>query len=147
VTYRNRMAIAVLSLVGLFVALYLTLHRVGVIGTLACGVDGGCSTVQTSSYATFLGLPVPFIGLFGYVILFGLAMTGVRGAWDDRRTAVGLLALATIAFGFSMYLTAIEAFVIGAWCRWCIVSAVIATLIFLCSLPEAARLRRESTEP
>lgn len=146
-SYRNRMAIAVLSLVGLFVALYLTLHRVGVIGSLACGADGGCSVVQTSGYATFLGVPVPFLGLFGYAMIFGVAMAAVRGTRDERRTGMALLVLATGAFVFSLYLTALEAFVIHAWCRWCVVSAVIATLIFLCSLPEAARLRRETIEP
>ena len=137
------MAMAVLSLVGLFIALYLALHRVGVIGTLACGADGGCSTVQTSSYATFLGVPVPFIGVLGYLVLFGASMMAVsRGDDGDRRVPALLLALSAGAFAFSVYLTTLEAFVIHAWCRWCVVSAIIATLIFLFSLPEAARLRR-----
>ena len=146
-TYRNRMAIAILSLVGLLVSVYLTLHRVGVIGTLACGADGGCSTVQSSSYATFLGVPVPFLGLAGYLALFLISMRAVSGVADERRMAVVLLALSAGAFAFSLYLTALEAFVIHAWCRWCVVSAIIATLIFVCSLPEAARLRRESVAP
>lgn len=138
------MAMAVLSLAGLFVALYLTLHRMGVIGTLACGVDGGCSTVQTSSYATFVGVPVPFIGLAGYLVLFGVSYAAAVGRIGNDRVAAGLLlVLATVAFGFSAYLTALEAFVIHAWCRWCVASAIIAALIFLFSLPEAARLRRE----
>ncbi|HUF12520.1 MAG TPA: vitamin K epoxide reductase family protein [Longimicrobiales bacterium] len=141
---RNRMAIAVLSLAGLFVALYLALHRIGLIGSLACGVDGGCSTVQTSPYATFVGVPVPFIGVLGYLVLFGVSYAAVVGRIrNERTTAVLLLVLAAVAFLFSVYLTALEAFVIHAWCRWCVVSAVIATLIFLFSLPEAARLRRE----
>jgi uncharacterized membrane protein len=144
VTYRNRMAMAVLSLVGLFIAVYLTLHRVGVIGTLACGADGGCSTVQTSSYATFLGIPVPFIGLAGYLVLFLVSMKATSGASDERRMGILLIALSAVAFAFSVYLTALEAFVIHAWCRWCVVSAIVATLVFLCSLPEAARLRQES---
>lgn len=138
------MAMAVLSLVGLFVALYLALHRVGVVGSLACGVDGGCSTVQSSSYATFLGVPVPFIGVIGYLVLFVVSMAAVSGrALSDRALAGTLLVLSAAAFAFSAYLTAVEAFVIQAWCRWCVVSAIIATLIFLFSLPEAARLRRE----
>ena len=137
---------AVLSLIGLFVSIYLALHRVGVIGTLACGVDGGCSTVQTSSYATFLGIPVPFVGVAGYLVLFVVALKAAEGVADERRMAIALMVLSAIAFGFSVYLTALEAFVINAWCRWCVVSAIIATLIFLCSLPEAARLRRESIE-
>lgn len=137
------MAIAVLSLAGLFVALYLALHRVGLIGSLACGVDGGCSTVQTSAYATFVGVPVPFIGVLGYLVLFGVSYAAAVGRIrNERTTAVLLLVLAAVAFLFSVYLTALEAF-IHAWCRWCVVSAVIATLIFLFSLPEAARLRRE----
>lgn len=143
-TYRNRMAMALLSLVGLFVAIYLGLHRIGVIGTLACGAEGGCSTVQASSWATFLGVPVPFIGVAGYAALFAVSMMGVSArASGERALAAMRLGLATIAFAFSLYLTAIEAFVLDAWCRWCVVSAVIATLIFLFSLPEAARLRRE----
>ena len=134
---------AVFALVGVFVSIYLTLHRVGVIGTLACGADGGCSTVQTSSYATFVGIPVPFLGLAGYLVLFVLSLKGASGVANERRMAIVLLALSAIAFAFSLYLTALEAFVIHAWCRWCVVSAIIATLIFICSLPEAARLRRE----
>lgn len=135
---------AILSLIGLFIAVYLTLHRVGAIGTLACGADGGCSTVQTSRYASFAGVPVPFIGLAGYLVLFLLSLKAAAGVANERRMAMTLLALSTIAFAFSVYLTALEAFVIHAWCRWCVVSAVVATLIFLCSLPEAARLRQES---
>ena len=135
---------AVLSLAGLFVALYLTLHRLGIIGSLACGPDGGCSTVQTSQYATFAGVPVPFIGLIGYVAMFGVSYAAATGRLrDERVAAIALIALSAVAFLFSMYLTALEAFVIHAWCRWCVVSAVIATLIFVFSLPEAARLRRE----
>lgn len=138
------MAIAVLSLAGLLVALYLALHRIGLIGSLACGVDGGCSTVQTSAYATFVGVPVPFIGVLGYLVLFGVSYAAAVGRIrNERTTALLLLVLAAVAFLFSVYLTALEAFVIHAWCRWCVVSAVIATLIFLFSLPEAARLRRE----
>ena len=134
---------AALSLIGLFIALYLTLHRMGVIGTLACGVSGGCDVVQSSAYAKFMGIPVPFIGLAGYLVLFIVSYGGMHGSARERRTAVALVALSALAFLFSVYLTVLEAFVIHAWCRWCVVSAVIATLIFFCSLPEAARMRRE----
>lgn len=134
---------AALSLIGLFIALYLTLHRMGVIGTLACGVSGGCDVVQSSAYATFLRIPVPFIGLAGYLVLFIVAYGSMHGSARERVTAIALVALSAVAFLFSVYLTVLEAFVIHAWCKWCVVSAVIATLIFLCSLPEAARMRRE----
>ncbi|NIR59138.1 MAG: hypothetical protein GWO02_06285, partial [Gammaproteobacteria bacterium] len=50
-----------------------------------------------------------------------------------------LVGLGAGAFGFSAYLTGIEAFVIHAWCRWCVASAVVATLVFVFSLAELRR--------
>lgn len=136
------MAMAVLSLAGVFVSLYLALHRIGVIGSLACGVDGGCSTVQTSAYATFIGVPVPFIGLLGYLVLFGVSYATASGhVRNEQLASIALIALSALAFLFSMYLTALEAFVIHAWCRWCVAAAVLSALVFLAALPELRRLR------
>ena len=73
----TRMGIAVLSLAGLFIAAYLLLHRLGVVGTLECGADGGCSVVQSSRWAVFLGIPVPAWGVGGYGLLFGTALAGM----------------------------------------------------------------------
>jgi uncharacterized membrane protein len=60
----------------------------------------------------------------------------------DRRVAAFLFLASLYAFGFSAYLSYIEAVRIQAWCRWCIASAVVATLLFLLSLPEIGRMRR-----
>lgn len=139
----TRMGIAVLSLVGLFIAAYLLLHRLGIVGALACGADGGCAVVQSSRWAVFLGIPVPAWGVVGYGLLFGASLAAVQpGLVGDRRIAAVLFGLSAFAFGFSLYLTALEAFVIHAWCRWCLASAGIATAIFVLSLPEIRRLRR-----
>ena len=137
------MVIAALALAGIFVSAYLLLHKVGLIGTLTCGV-GDCGTVQASRFAVFLGVPVPLLGILGYAALLGIALYGVQpGQLHDRRTSVALLALGTGAFAFSMYLTVLEAFVIRAWCQWCVISAILATLIFLLALAEVPRMRRE----
>lgn len=140
----TRMGIALLSLCGLFIATYLLLHRIGVVGTLECGADGGCSVVQGSRWAVFLGIPVPAWGVGGYGLLFGTALAAVQPALaDSRRLAALLFGLSAFAFAFSLYLTALEAFVIHAWCRWCLASAAVATAIFLLALPEIRRLRRD----
>lgn len=142
----GRMAIALLALGGLFVSVYLLLFELGVIGTLVCGVGGGCHTVQTSSWAVFLGMPVPVWGVVGYALLFGFALAGLQPRFaNSRGLGLALLGLGTAAFAFSAYLTGLEAFVIRAWCRWCLVSAALATLIFACSLAEMPRLRRSSS--
>jgi len=140
----NRMAIAVLALIGLLMSVYLTLHKYGYIGTLACGT-GSCDTVQTSPWAVFMGIPVPVMGVVGYLVLLVLAVVGLQPAHaENRKLGLLIFLLADIAVAFTVYLTYLEAFVINAWCRWCIGSAIIVTLIWIFSLPELLKLRRAS---
>jgi len=132
---RHRQAIALLALVGLFVALYLWLHALGFGGAIKCGASGGCEVVQTSQWAVFLGLPVAFYGVAGYFALLAVAILGLRpAALPERKWSVLLAGLASAGFLFTAYLTYLELFVIHAICRWCVGSAVIITLIWIVSL-------------
>ena len=132
---RYRQAIALLALVGLFVALYLWLHALGFGGAIKCGASGGCETVQTSQWAVFLGLPVAFYGVVGYLAILVVAIVALRPvALSQPRWSKSLVLLATVGFGFTVYLTYLELFVIHAICRWCIGSAVIITAIWIVSL-------------
>ncbi len=136
---RQRQAIALLALVGLFVALYLWLYKIGVIGTLQCGT-GACEQVQTSRYADLLGVPVAFYGVVGYAALLAVAVLGLRPALlAERRVTLALAALATVGVAFSLYLTYLELFVIHAICRWCVGSAVIVTAIWVVALSAMRR--------
>lgn len=136
----NRMAIAVLALVGALVASYLLLHNLGLTGPVACGI-GDCATVQNSRYARIAGIPVSALGLAGYLALVVLALLGLRpGLARARWISVLLLGGALAGVLFSAYLTFLEAFVIRAWCQWCVISAVLITLIFVGSLPEVKRV-------
>lgn len=137
----NRMVVAVLALIGMLISTYMLLYHVGLIGSIMCGT-GGCQTVQNSPWADVLGVPVPLIGLLGYGVLFLAALIGTRaGGLADRRIAAVLVTGAVIGAGFSIYLTYLEMYVIHAWCRWCIGSAVVAGLLFLAVIPEFARMR------
>jgi uncharacterized membrane protein len=137
----NRMAVALLALIGLLISAYMAAYKFGLLGTIACG-SGGCETVQNSPWAVFAGVPVPVIGLLGYGALLAAALLGIQPRFtDDRRVAMVLVAGASVGVLFSAYLTWLEATVIHAWCRWCIVSAVLATLIFIFTLPEFRRTR------
>lgn len=139
---RNRMVVATVALVGVFVSTYLLLYKLGFLGTVVCGT-GACETVQNSPWAHFLGVPVAAWGLLGYLAILVVAMAGTRdGLAGDRRVSIALLALTGLAFAFSVYLSVLEEFVIHAWCRWCIFSAVLATIAFGFSLPELRRARR-----
>jgi uncharacterized membrane protein len=144
-TVWNRMVVAALALTGIFVSGYLLLYKLGVVGTLVCGVGGGCDLVQASSYAYFLGVPVAAWGLAGYVTIFGVALAGVQPRLAlERWVAPALLGLTGGAFLVSMYLSAISGLMIGSWCRWCLVSATLATLCFGFAIPEVGRLWRGS---
>lgn len=128
------MAVGLLSLVGFFVALYLYLYKIGLIGTLACGT-GGCETVQLSPWSRFLGVEVALYGVIGYALLLGLALVSVQAGGDRRHWSDRLILLGSGAgVLFAAYLTALELFVIHAICRWCVGSAVIITAIFVVSL-------------
>ncbi len=135
----HRMVIAALALIGFFVALYLWLWKLGVLGEMACGA-GGCETVQLSEYAELLGQPVALYGVIGYLSIFAVSLVGLQPRWlSSKAPSVALLVLSAMGVAFTAYLTYLEAAVIQAWCRWCIVSAVIITAIALTAL---AGLRR-----
>jgi uncharacterized membrane protein len=128
------MITATLALAGFFVALYLWLWKLGVVGSLACGT-GGCEYVQTSGYAVVLGMPVAFFGVAGYLALLGVSLAGLQPRWAQRREpTLVLLALSGLGVAFSGYLTYLEAAVLHAWCRWCLVSAGIIAGVFVVSV-------------
>jgi uncharacterized membrane protein len=122
--WRDRVAIAVgaICLLGIGIAGYLTyVHYAGI--KVACVSSRGCETVQSSRYATLVGVPVAVFGLIGYVAILG--SVAVRG---EAGRALGA-GLALIGFGFSAYLTYRELFTIHAICQWCVGSAVLMTAL------------------
>ena len=144
---RYRQAIALLALVGLFVALYLWLHALGFGGAIKCGASGGCETVQTSQWAVFLGLPVAFYGVAGYVAILIVALAALRpAALTKKNWNVMWVGFATVGVLFTAYLTYLELFVIHAICRWCVGSAVIITAIWIVSL-QSLRSPATRTDP
>jgi len=136
-------AVALLALAGLFLSAYLFLYAKGFYGSLACGAGGGCDLVQGSRWAEFLGFPVAGWGMGWYlaVLVVSLISVQVRTAnadWVNR----ALLCLSVGGVGFTIYLTALEIFVIRAICRWCVGSALLAIAIFLLTVPEAWSVRK-----
>jgi uncharacterized membrane protein len=117
-----RIAAALIALIGLGVATYITIADSGS-GHPACVAGGsGCQTVANSSYSHLFGVNVAVFGIVGYLMLIGAAL--VPG---DAGRFAGLL-VALVGFGFSAYLTYRELFTIDAICQWCVASAVLMTL-------------------
>lgn len=144
---RHRQAIAVLALVGLFIALYLWLYKIGVIGELKCGT-GSCEYVQSSRYAWLFGQPVALYGVVGYLALFVIALVGLQPRYLSRPGPTRWVAgLSLVGFAFTIYLTWLELFVIHAICRWCVASAVVITAITAIAVGAAVRTPAPRTGP
>ena len=127
----RRMVIALLALVGLFVAIYLSMFKLGFIGELTCSV-GSCDTVQASKWAEFLGLPVAVWGVGFYVAALALSIVSIQERFaDSRAMSLALLVLTGWGLLFSAWLTYLELFVIEAICQWCVVSAIIVAGMFI----------------
>ncbi len=119
---RLQLPLLILTFVGIGIAGYLTyVHYEGL--SPICAVGHGCETVQSSKYAKVGGVPVPLIGLVGYIGILGSLL--VRGEMARLTTA----AMAYVGVAFSAYLTSLELFKIHAICQWCVGSAVVMTLI------------------
>ena len=126
--------IPILAAAGILIAGYLSyieLTRTEAV----CGPVGDCNTVQESPYAYLFGIiPIGLLGALGYLailIAWILQKIGPISIRSICATAVWLMAW--IGVLFSIYLTFLEPFVIGATCAWCVTSAVIMTLILLAS--------------
>jgi uncharacterized membrane protein len=131
-----------MALIGVLIATYMLLYKLGLIGSVLCGT-GGCEVVQNSPWAVFLGVPVAAWGLAGYIAILAVALVGADPRFQGQRwIPIALLGLTAMAFVFSVYLSYLEEFVIHAWCQWCIASAILSTVAFGFSLPEIRRIRR-----
>lgn len=138
---RLRVTLAALGVLGLVISGYLTTVHLDGSDPVCLAGGGGCGIVQNSEYAELVGIPVPVIGLVGYLtVLLAAALPG------DPGRLLGLFA-ALIGFGFSLYLTYLELFVIDAICQWCVASAVVMTAVLAVALVRALRFAGTSGEP
>jgi uncharacterized membrane protein len=115
---RLRLVAALVALAGILVAGYLTNAHYGD-GSLVCPVGGGCETVQESEYAELVGIPVALLGLVAYSVVLALIL------WDAPLARLAAAALALTGLLFSAFLLVVQAFVIEAFCIWCLANDVV----------------------
>ncbi len=104
-------------------------HYMGVIPP--CSI-GGCEQVTTSEYSKIMGIPVAYTGVLYYIAVLVLLVLFV-----DLKKEIfvkGIFAITTIGFLSSVYFTVLQAFVIKAFCPYCLFSAGTSTLLFLLCL-------------
>ena len=120
-------AIALIAFLGMVDTFYLSAQRDR--GVIPCHVTEGCGDVLTSAYSEIAGIPLSWFGLAFYLAVFSCAVFELFGTAALTR----IYWLAAAAFLVSIVLTGIQAFVLKAFCEYCLASAVFVTTIFLLS--------------
>lgn len=122
--------ILILTLLGMVLTAYLTYTASFATHPAFCGEDSGCDLVQSSRWATFLGMPMALWGLLTYAVMAGLA-------WRGRtrpKSRTPLLFVAICGFSISAYLTVVSVVEIEATCPYCLASFGLITAIMGLSL-------------
>jgi uncharacterized membrane protein len=116
---------AVVSLVGLADAIYLTVqHITG--ASLRCTIVSGCSEVLSSPYAQVGPVPLAAIGAAAYFVVFSLAILAAYG----HRFAIPFLKIVlALMFLTTLWLLYLQAFVIRHFCQYCLLSAAVTTIL------------------
>ena len=108
--------LAVLDVIGLLIALYLSVVELGG-GVPYCGPLHGCETVAQSEYSRILGIPVAVYGVVLSLVLLTLAIAWIR---TNKPALLDLhYGLSLIGVIFEVYFLTIQVFVIHAVCIWC----------------------------
>ncbi len=120
-------AAVVFALIGLGDSVYLTVQHF-TDEKVPCSIITGCEQVLTSEYAEISGIPTAVFGAIAYFLAFALALLA---AFGNRKLwfFYGLLAL--LMFMFTMWLVYLQAFVIEAFCQFCLLSALTTTVLFV----------------
>ena len=114
-----------ISLLGLVDAIYLTVEHISGRSVL-CTIVSGCSEVLSSPYATFHGVPLALIGAAAYFTVFSLATLAAFGYHLAAKILVALVILMVLTTLWLLYL---QAFVIGSFCQFCLLSAAVTLVL------------------
>ena len=121
-----------LSVAGAAIAGYLTYSHFDE-SALVCSANGGCHTVQESSYATIGPVPIAVLGLGMFLTLGGLALIQMLGSklLSSDTVTLATWGITLSALLYYAYLVYVELFVLEAICQWCVGTTVITIAIFV----------------
>ena len=116
---------AAVSLIGLADSIYLTVEHVSG-RTVRCTIVQGCSTVLSSPYASFRGIPLALAGAIAYFTVFSLA---TLAAFEYKFAGKLLVPLVALMLLVTVWLLYLQAFVIEAFCQFCMLSAAVTLVL------------------
>jgi uncharacterized membrane protein len=124
----------VLALIGLADSAYLTWVKLAH-QEAQCNLGiGDCYTVNTSRYSEIYGIPIALLGFLAYLTIFLLLVFERRHPLLQEYVPLTVFGISLAGTIYSAYLSYVEAAILHAWCPYCVLSAVMITLIFLLSI-------------
>ena len=132
------LAAAFVALIGVADAVYLTVHHMTA-EPVPCSIIAGCETVLNTPYAEIQGIPLAAFGAVAYFVAFSLAILaafGNRMMWTLFGVQVVLMSI------FTAWLIYLQAYVIGAFCQFCLLSAATTfTMLVIFLVSRLSRFR------
>lgn len=128
-----KLGIAILGFIGFFVASHIYKEK-RASRPLVCPMHFECDSVVNSDYSKFFGISVEVFGMIYYAFIFiSYVLISIFSPVDVLFLII-LSFASVIAFLFSLYLIIIQAFVLRIYCSWCLVSALVSSIIFVLTL-------------
>ncbi|HBV01256.1 MAG TPA: hypothetical protein DEF00_02565 [Candidatus Taylorbacteria bacterium] len=122
------------ALCGFLLALFIHIKK-KLSAPIVCPIGHSCDPVVHSDYSRFLGIPVEILGMVYYfLILLHYSLFSIFPAPGANELGFVFIGVSALAFLFSLYLTAVQAFILKEWCTWCLISAALCAFIFFAGL-------------
>ncbi|MBT3321376.1 MAG: vitamin K epoxide reductase family protein [Anaerolineae bacterium] len=128
------------AIIGLLDSAYLTWIKLSHNETLCAPGLGDCFTVNTSRYAEVFGIPIAIFGMATYLLIILILLFENRVAFIEENSTLALFGISLVGVLYSIYLSYLEEFVLHAWCPYCILSAIVITVVFVVSI---IRIKRD----
>ena len=130
---RLLLGVAAFAFIGFADSAYLTAdHYIAL--PLPCTITHGCEKVLTSVYSMVGPVPLAVFGVAFYLALMFFALYLYTSDTVSRRGVLTLFGITAIGFGMSIIFELMQAFLIHAFCQYCLLQALCATFAFICAI-------------
>lgn len=135
-------AILVLSIAGVVDSSYLLVKHY-THSAVNCSIFSDCDVVTSSAYSTIMGIPVALLGIIFYVIVFAFALILLKS--KSRKYSISFFSISSTGFLVSMGLVYVQAFILNAFCFYCLISASLSTVLFILSIIIMIKYKKHET--
>lgn len=130
----STLIIQISAVIGLLDSIYLAYVKIAKTPIYCTPGLGDCDVVNASRWSILFGIPLGFYGVVGFGLIFILATFGLRQRAFHPYIDLILFGFSLAGFLFSLYLTSIEIFVLKTVCQWCLLSAMMMSVIFITTI-------------